>query len=301
MVRATYLLQLLAGIGFLLIMPGCSSLGRMSPLRPVEQAYVFQPAKYPKGKWTPSGINFEDAWFESADGTKLHGWFVAHPNPRGVALVCHGNAGNVTLMAESLDILSHRHGLSVMSFDYRGYGRSEGKPSEEGILQDGRAARRWLADRTGVRERDIILMGQSLGGAVAVDMAAKDGARGLVLVSTFTSLPDVGAKHAAVLLPHWNMTLRLDSLSKIRNYSGPVLVSHGDEDEVIPFEQGEQLYAAAPGPKQFFRDVGARHNDPRSEEYRQLFEEFLISLDTPRQAPVAAAAEMGEDNVGFSE
>jgi uncharacterized protein len=189
----------------------------------------------------------------------------------------------------------------VMSFDYRGYGRSEGKPSEEGILQDGRAARHWLAERTGTSESEIILMGQSLGGAVAVDMASKDGARGLVLVSTFTSLPDVGAKHAAILLPHWNMTLRLDSLAKIRNYSGPVLISHGDEDEVIPFEQGEQLYAAAPGPKQFFRDVGSRHNDPRSEDYRRVLEDFLSSLDAPRQAPVATAVAEGQDSLGFTE
>jgi uncharacterized protein len=300
MVRATHMFALLAGISFLLIMPGCSSMGRMSPLRPVEQAFVFQPAKYPRGQWKPE-LNIEDAWFQASDGTKLHGWFVAHPNPRGVALVCHGNAGNVTMMAESLDILSHRHGLSVMSFDYRGYGRSEGKPSEEGILQDGRAARHWLAERTGTPERDIILMGQSLGGAVAVDMAAKDGARGLVLVSTFTSLPDVGAKHAALLLPRWNMTLRLDSLSKIRNYSGPVLISHGDEDEVIPFEQGEELYAAAPGPKQFFRDVGARHNDPRSEEYRRMLEEFLSSLDARGQVPEATVVAEGADSVGFTE
>ena len=272
--------RLLTGISFLLIVLGCAPLGKMSPLRPVEQAYVFQPAKYPKGQWSPRDINIENAWFQAADGTKLHGWFVAHPDPRGVALVCHGNAGNVTLMAESLQILSTRHRLSVMSFDYRGYGRSEGKPTEEGILQDGRAARAWLAERTSTPESDIILMGQSLGGAVAIDMAASDGARGLVLVSTFTSLPDVGAKHVPILLPHWNMTLRLDSLSKIRNYSGPVLISHGDEDEVIPFSHGEELYAAAPGPKQFFRDLGARHNDPRSEDYRRVLEEFLISLES---------------------
>jgi fermentation-respiration switch protein FrsA (DUF1100 family) len=261
----------------------------MSPLRPVEQAFVFQPTRYPQGEWSPSEIEIEDAWFQSADGTKLHGWFVAHPRPRGVALVCHGNAGNVTMMAESLEILSKRHRLSVMSFDYRGYGRSEGKPSEEGILQDGRAARHWLAERTGTPEAEIILMGQSLGGAVAIDMAASDGARGLVLVSTFTSLPEVGASHVPFLLPRWNMTLRMDSLGKIRNYSGPVLISHGDEDEVIPFSQGEQLYAAAPGPKRFFRDVGSRHNDPRSEAYRQVFEEFLVSLE----GPSSAAAHLG--------
>ena len=256
----------------------CAPLGPVSPLRPVEQAYVFQPAKYPRGDWSPHYLPYEDAWFLAADGTKLHGWFVEHPQPRGVALVCHGNAGNVTLMAESLYLLSAWHGLSVMSFDYRGYGRSEGKPTEAGILQDGRAARTWLAERTGTPEGEIILMGQSLGGAVAVDMAANDGAKGLVLVSTFTSLPAVGENHVPYLLPHLNMTFRMDSLAKIQRYSGPVFISHGDQDEVIPFSHGEKLFEAAPGPKQFYRDIGGRHNDPRSNEYRKMLEAFLNSL-----------------------
>ncbi len=265
---------------------GCRSLGPASPLRPVERAVVFQPAKYPAGNWTPDDLAFEDAWFEAEDGTKLHGWYVPHAQPRGVVLFCHGNGGNITVLAESLRILNQRHRLTVMSFDYRGYGRSEGKPSEAGILQDARAARGWLARRSAVAEPDIILMGQSLGGGVAVDLAARDGARALVLASTFTSLPDVGASHLPWLLPRWNMTMRMDSLSKIGQYHGPVLISHGDADEVIPFSQGEQLYAAAPGPKQFYRQPGGRHNDGRPEEYRVIFDEFLSTLE---RAPAGVA------------
>lgn len=274
MLRLPLLLLLLASFA------GCAPWGRNSPLLPIERALVFQPARYPHGDWHPAGLNIENAWFEAEDGTRLHGWCLPHERPRGVALFCHGNAGNITPLAGSLQVLRERHGLTAMTFDYRGYGRSEGQPSEEGILQDARAARRWLAGRTGVAERDIILMGQSLGGAVAIDLAAKDGARGLVVASTFTSLPDVGADHMPWLLPRWNMTMRLDSLSKINNYRGPLLISHGDADETIPIAHGQKLYeAAAFGSKRFLREVGLGHNDPRSEEYRVALEEFLRELD----------------------
>jgi pimeloyl-ACP methyl ester carboxylesterase len=272
MLRSPVLLILLG------LFVGCAPLGRYSPLLPIERGLVFQPESYPHGDWHPVGLNFEEARFEAEDGTKLHGWCLPHERPRGIALFCHGNAGNITGLASSLQVLRDRHGLTAMTFDYRGYGRSAGQPSEEGILQDARAARRWLAARAGVAERDIILMGQSLGGAVAIDLAAQDGARGLVIASTFTSLPDVGVDHMPWLLPRWNMTMRLDSLSKIKHYRGPLLISHGDADETIPIAHGEKLYEAAPGPKRFLREPGLGHNDPRSEEYRVALEEFLGSL-----------------------
>lgn len=266
---------------FLLVATGCRVSGQLSPLLPLEQAIVFQPSVYPEGDWSPSGLAFEDAWFQAHDGTELHGWYVAHSRPRGVVLFCHGNAGNVATWSETLRVLNERHRLAVMSFDYRGYGRSAGKPSELGILQDARAARRWVATRTGVTESDVILMGQSLGGAVAVDLASRDGARALVLARTFTSLPDVGASHMPWLLPDWNMTMQMDSLSKIRQYPGPVLISHGDADEIVPFTQAQALYEAAQGPKQFFREPGGKHNDLRSEAYHVTLEEFLTFVDRP--------------------
>src|SRR5439155_9610288 len=108
-------------------------------------------------------------------------------------------------------------------FDYRGYGKSEGVPTEEGLLRDAQAARRWLAQRTGVRESQMVLMGRSLGGAVAVHLAAEGGARGLILESTFSSLPDVAAEHLPWLLPYWMMTQRFDSAEKIKRYQGPLL------------------------------------------------------------------------------
>ena len=121
-------------------------------------------------------------------------------------------------------------------------------------------------------------MGRSLGGAVAVDLAADGGARALVLASTFTSLPDVGSHHMPWMLPHLIMTQRMNSLKKIKNYHGPLLQSHGDADRVIPIELGRKLFDAAPGPKRFIVMPGADHNEPQSEEYRRALDEFIASL-----------------------
>lgn len=238
--------------------------------------------------------------FTAADGTKLHGLVLDHPNPRAVALFCHGNAGNVASRAASLWILNQRHDLAVMTFDYRGYGRSEGTPTEQDILQDARAARAWLAKRVATSEMDIVLLGRSLGGAVAVDLASRDGARGLVLASTFTSLPDVAAKHMWWASPHLLMTQRLNSKAKIKRYPGPVLQSHGADDELIPIELARKLFAAAPGPKQFIVIPGAGHNDPQNEEYREALDEFLISLPPSATVSTSASTVAPGNSLNFS-
>lgn len=261
---------------------GCALMGRYSPLEPVERSLIFQPAQYPQGNWNPQGLRQEEAHFQAADGTHLHGWFLPHPQPRAVALFLHGNAGNLAGRAGTLWQLNRRHGLSVMTLDYRGYGKSKGKPSERGILQDARAARAWLAQRTGVAEQEIVLMGRSLGGAVAVDLASEDGARGLVLASTFSSLPDVAAKHFWWASPHAMMSYRLNSKSKIKKYHGPLLQSHGDADRTIPYASAQRLHKAAPGPKRFVTIAGGDHNDPQTEEYRRALEDFLDSLPPVR-------------------
>ncbi len=238
----------------------------------------FVPAKYPAGDWQPTTVVYEDVYFHAADGVKLHGWYVPHENPRGHALLLHGNGGNVTIFAQTLRILNRRHGLAVFVFDYRGYGKSEGKPSEKGILLDARAARDWLAAKAGMAPSDLILMGQSLGGGVAVDLAAKDGARGLVLASTFTSLPDAAKWHMPWLPVKVLMTMRLNSLEKIKDYHGPLLLSHGDADEMVPYEHGVALFQAAPGPKRMITVPGGMHNSEQPEEYRSAFDEFIAGL-----------------------
>ena len=243
----------------------------------MENSLIYFPSVYPDGIWNPPGLEFEDAWFESADGTKLHGWYVPHPHPRAVVLIAHGNAGNLSHRYELLQELA-RMGVSTMIFDYRGYGRSAGVPSEEGILADARAARRWLARKAGVNENEIVLMGESLGGGVMVDLASQDGARALVLENTFTSLPDVAAFHYPWLPVKTLMRTRMDSAAKIGKYRGPLLQVHGDGDTIIPYAIGQRLHAAANEPKTFVTISGGDHNDPRTPGFFAALDRFLGEL-----------------------
>ena len=247
-----------------------------------EEYFIFIPVPYDGGAaWRPSGIDYEDVYFQAADGTRLHGWYFPHPAPRAVVLFAHGNYGNITHRLQRAQIL-HNLGLSTFLFDYRGYGRSDGRPTEEGILQDTRAARTALAERAGVPEDEIVLMGRSLGGGVAVDLAARDGARGLVLESTFTSIPDVAAIHYPFLPVRRLMRTQLDSAAKIGRYAGPLLQSHGDVDRTIPFDLGRRLFAAAAesdgSMRKFYAINDGDHNDPQPPEYFRLLAQFVDAL-----------------------
>jgi uncharacterized protein len=244
----------------------------------LEDSLIFYPSPYPEGNWHPSRLQFEDAFFQAADGTRLHGWYVPHRQSRGLVLFCHGNAGNVTHRDEILRRLHDMTGVAVFIFDYRGYGRSQGKPNEQGVLSDARAARAWLAGREKVAEDRLIVMGESLGGAVAVDLAAEKGARGLILESTFSSLADVGAHHFPWLPVRMLVQTRLDSLSKIKNYRGPLLQSHGDRDATVPYRLGLRLFDAANEPKQFITFPGGDHNDLRDRPYYEKLGEFVAGL-----------------------
>ncbi len=230
-----------------------------------EERLIFIPSKYPDGNWNGIGLSVEDAEFAASDGTRLHGWFLPHDanrreKPRAVVLIAHGNAGNLTHRTHLLRSL-RAAGAAAMVFDYRGYGKSEGSPSEEGVLADARAARAWLAERTDVEESAIVLLGESLGGGVAVDLAANDGAAGLILLNTFSSLPDVAANVYPWVPVRWLMRTRLDSLAKIPRYPGPVLQLHGDRDEIIPIELAQRLFDATPdADKRFVTLRGATHN-----------------------------------------
>ena len=257
--------------------PGCRVLGPFSPLRPVEQVLIYPQSVAPTfaSKWQDVG---QRVWIETESHQRLDARYIAHPNPQAVALYCHGNMGTVDKWAVLAERLSKMHRLSILVFDYRGYGRSSGIANENGILQDAEAARRWLANENGIRPCDVVLIGRSLGGAVAVDLASNGGARGLILESTFSSLPHVAESHAAWLLPEWNMTQRLDSVEKIKNYSGPLLQSHGDADRLIPLSLGKDLFAAAPGQKEFIVVPKATHNDDHIRHCAAERERFLRRL-----------------------
>ncbi len=244
-----------------------------------EESLIFFPSRYPAGYWNvPPDVLIEDAEFEAADGTRLHGWYLPHERPTAVILFCHGNAGNITNRLPVLRRLRDDVGASVLIFDYRGYGRSQGSPDEKGVLQDARAARAWLAERAGIDEREIVLLGRSLGGAVAVDLAAEDGARALVLQSTFTSVPDMAAYHYPWFPVRTMLRTRLDALAKIGSYQGPLLQSHGRDDTIVPYALGRQLFDAANEPKQFVPLEDCDHNDPERAAYYQELKAFLESL-----------------------
>src|SRR5262249_30905744 len=191
----------------------------------------------------------EDAWFQAEDGTRLHGWFCPAANARAVVLYTHGNVGNVTGCKWAARLLQEKLGVSVLVFDYRGYGRSEGTPTEAGILADARAARRWLAARTGMAERDVVLLGRSLGGAVAVDLAARDGARGLILENTFTSVPEVAGRKVWPLPVGSVMSVRLDSLSKIGSDHRPLPATPRGPGRGVPFAPGQRPFEGGDGPQ----------------------------------------------------
>ncbi|MCP4194854.1 MAG: alpha/beta hydrolase [Planctomycetaceae bacterium] len=247
-----------------------------------ENSMVFPAPRFPHGDWDASWLDHEDVTFFSEDGTQLHGWLVEHPEPRGFVLFCHGNGEHVAYLAEELAALRDRLQVTVFAFDYRGYGRSHGKPNESGVLADGRAAQAWLADRVRLDPDQMIVAGRSLGGAVAVDLAVQQGAHGLVLDRTFSSLPDVAARQFPWLPVRWLMRNRLASIDKIGGYQGPLLQFHGTADEIVPFELGRALFDASnSAQKQFIIVNGGGHNDPHTAEFWSELGAFIQSLGLP--------------------
>jgi len=210
---------------------------------------------------TPSqaGLPYEDVRLTTGDGLGLHGWFIPAPQSRGTVLFLHGNAGNISHRIDSLQMF-HRLGYSTFIFDYRGYGNSSGTPSEQGTYRDAEAAWRYLTEQQNIPSCRIVLFGESLGGAVASWLAARQKPAALVIASGFTSVPDL-AQHFYPYLPvRWLAHLRYDTRKNLRAVAVPVLIAHSPEDEIIPFEHGQALYAAANSPKRFL-ELGGGHND----------------------------------------
>ncbi len=238
-------------------------------------------SKFPAGNWQPDGLAFQDVAFRADDGVVLHGWYVPHAQPKAVLLYAHGSVGNVTTRASTLKKL-HDHGVAVMIFDYRGYGKSEGLPTEEGLYLDGKAARTWLAQASNLAENQIVLLGHSLGSYVVVDMAAKRGARGVILSSTGTSLRDF-------LSYNWWFPGRLlagyafDNRPKLGLFAGPLLMRHGEADHIAPLELAQQLFAGANEPKQLLIDHGG--HDDFTDGFWAAFDAFLDRLNAALPVP----------------
>jgi uncharacterized protein len=202
----------------------------------------------------------EDVTFETADGLLLHGWFASPAQSNGATvLIFNGNAGDRSSRAPLATALT-RAGFSVLLFDYRGYGRNPGQPTEPGLVADARAARQYVSSRADVDPARLVYFGESLGAAVAVALAVEQAPAALVLRSPFTSLADM-ARLQFPFLPTFLLRDRLESLNQISRVDCPLLVITGDRDSVVPPAQSRRLYEAAPGPKRFVLIAGADHND----------------------------------------
>lgn len=203
----------------------------------------------------PPGV--QERWLTTADGVRLHAWSVARESPRAAFVWSHGNAGNIAGRGDILVELARR-GFDVLAYDYRGYGRSVGSPSERGVYLDAEAA--YDSERArGVPASRIVCFGESLGGAVSIRLASRRPCAAVVVVSTFTTLRDAARAHYGPLA--MLVGSAFDSLALLPGLGAPYFAAHGDRDEVVPFQLGERLFAAAREPKQFLRVPGAHHND----------------------------------------
>jgi uncharacterized protein len=224
-------------------------------------AFIYFPAGQLYGDPADVGLAFTDLTIPTEDGEQLHGWWIPARGrrARGHVLFFHGNAGNVSHRLEHALALTAA-GLDVLLVDYRGYGRSTGKPSEQGLYRDARASLAALRAGGHVDPRRIVFMGESLGGAVALWLATEEPPAALVLQSTFTSLRDMAHVHYK-WVPAALVGDGFPSLERIRQLQAPVLILHGDADEIVPVAQGRALHDAAPAPRRIVVVPGAGHND----------------------------------------
>jgi len=230
------------------------------------------------------GLSFEAIKLRTTDGETLDGWFIPAdiaPGARGTLLYLHGNGGNIGHRLDTIAVF-HGLGLNVLIFDYRGYGASTGKPSEEGTYQDALAAWRYLTREKGIQPVQIVLFGESLGGSIAAWLAARQRPAALLLYASFTSVPDIAQELYPVFPARWLARYRYETRSALGNVQCPVLIMHSPEDEIIPFSHGQALFAAAHEPKQFLELRGG-HNDAlmvSREVYAQGVAAFLERLQS---------------------
>jgi|GEM_PF-6662 len=243
-----------------------------------EADFIFKPKTYPQGNWHPVGPQPQEVWIAAPDGRKINGWYLPHQHPKAIILYLHGNAGNITDRYQEILKLHDTLDASVMIIDYPGYGKSQGVPEEKALIQAAELARAVLAQKASVSPQDIILLGRSLGTGVAVALAAHSGAKGVILISPFLSLADAVHDHYPILAARLVMHNQFDSMGKIPAYEGPLLVIHGVADEVIPISQGQALWSAARGPKQFVALGGVRHFDPLPDQAYQKIKQFIARL-----------------------
>jgi fermentation-respiration switch protein FrsA (DUF1100 family) len=262
----------------------------------MQPSFLYAPVRELPYSPAELGLDFEEVFFKTGDRLQLHGWYIPAspderasrggpaPNAEFTVLFCHTNAGNMMYQLDSINIF-YNLGLSCFIFDYRGYGISQGRPTEQGTYLDVRAAYRWLTKKKGINPQDVIIFGRSLGGSIAAYLAARTKTRGLVIESAFTTYRAIGRKFYPYMPIKWFARFDYPTIDYVRKVRCPVLVIHSRTDEMIPFEFGLQLYEAANEPKEFVELYGG-HNDSfliSGETYKKGWLKWLKSLKNPAQ------------------
>jgi fermentation-respiration switch protein FrsA (DUF1100 family) len=254
----------------------------------VEGRFIYYPSRTIAADPSSVGLAFRDVAFTATDGVKLHGWLIPGRAPTTL-LYSHGNAGNIADRLAVARLMADELGVGLFLYDYRGYGRSEGVPSEVGLVSDALGARTALL-REGVAPENVVYFGRSLGAAVTVDLALAHPPRGVVIEAPFASVPAM----ANTVLPGagYLFRTRWDTLAKVSRLRAPLLVLHGDADEVVPYAQGRAVFAAAPEPKTFFTIRGGRHYDmdARWSDYWAAWRAFLGRPRAGQPGPSAAGS-----------
>lgn len=250
-------------------------------LRLLERYFVFFPTKIPEhdASFKALGLPVEEVWLTTADGVRVHGWYVPHDSASASLLMAHGNAGNVSHRAEWLALLHQKIPANLFLFDYRGYGKSAGAPSEEGCYRDAEAAFDWLKKKT--PQLPLLAHGHSLGGAVVIELATRRTLAGLIVESSFTHARDMAKLMFGPLPVHWLSSMKWASSEKIARLNLPKLFLHGEEDGIVPFKLGQELYARAAEPKRFVALANTDHNDTflaGGESYYNTLRDFIMNV-----------------------
>jgi hypothetical protein len=246
-----------------------------------EKGIVFFPDPYMVGTPADYGLAYEEAWFTAEDGVQLHGWWVPKAGCPTL-LWFHGNAGNISHRLDNIKLLHHLADVQVFIFDYREYGKSQGRISREGTFKDAAAAYRYIAEERKIPANELVLFGRSLGTALAVDLAVRLPCRALILESPFTNSSDM-AKLFAPFMFDWRPKVPYDNIGKIGQVRVPVLVVHGTQDEVIPVDMGRRVYGAAPEPKELYLIPGAHHNDTFLVAGKAYFDRLRAFIHRPQE------------------
>ncbi|HEX5272624.1 MAG TPA: alpha/beta hydrolase [Gemmataceae bacterium] len=249
-----------------------------------ENRLVFRPTPAAAYWHQPPNDRVRDVALRAADGTALHTWWCPPEGwqpEQGAVLFFHGTGGNISHCSRAMT--RWQQGplrQAVFLVDYPGYGRSEGRPSEAGCYAAADAAYDWLTGELGVPPRRVLIYGESLGGGVAVELAARREHRALILVKTFTSMPDMAASLFPWLPGRWLVRNRFDNLTRIGACRRPVFIAHGTADDLVPFAQGQRLFAAANEPKQFLPMEGLTHQDAPAPEFDEALARFLAAAES---------------------